>query len=560
MIYYSDKIKAEIMDIFWERIWLKLSVRVTGDDAGDKSFFLLDEKDRPIAVFNCEEKFNGYYEIALNITNIGNKRCIPEGRTRIAIGKKDDDFNGSYLSLNQRVSGRLKERAGHFIFGNGTNSFNVDFTSAVADVLEINVRIVKEEINEVTPKAQMKKAYRKNMRAFLRRLYKTERRKHLSGRKKPVILLFSEQNDGISTNLLSLKLRMLERVIDKDFEITESYRITVTSRHLGFTSWVNVVTKLARADYIFMDDHAPILDWLELDKRVVVTQIWHAGVGFKASGYSRWGHFASPAPFSCHRQYTYGIAGSKKVRPVFAEIWGIDPCMVLPTGLPRIDDFLNEDHRRMAIDKLKDRFKIVNGKKVILFAPTYRGKNRFGASYPYEKIDFKGLYKACGDKYVILFKMHPWVLSEVPIPENMKDRFLDVSSYSSINDLFYITDLLITDYSSNIYEYSLMRKPMLFYAFDEQDYEALRGFHVDYEAACPGKVVRNSKALIKAIEDEDFEFEKVEKYVEKNFDNTDTHCSDRIIDWILLGKLPEEIKEEMRNRNPISFGNTKRLK
>lgn len=559
MIYYSDKVKAEITDIFWERVWLKFTVKVTGDSIADKSFYILNDRDRCVCPLLCEEKFPGYYELSVNITNIGSRRCIPEGRFRVAIGKKKNEFNGSYLVLEKEIVARLKEKAGHFLFGNGTNSYNVDFVAAVADVLEFNVRIVKTDNGVSTPKTELKKVYRKNMRSFLRKLYRTERKKHFAEDKKPVILLFSEQNDGISTNLLSLKLRMLERVIDRDFEITESYRITVTSRHLGFTSWVNVVTKLARADYIFMDDHAPILDWLELDKKVVVTQLWHAGVGFKASGYSRWGHFASPAPFSCHRQYTYGIAGSKKVRPVFSEIWGIDACRVLPTGLPRIDDYLNEDHRKMTIDKLRDRFKIIRDKKVILFAPTYRGKNRFGASYPYEKIDFEGLKEACGDKFVVLFKMHPWVLEPVPIPDSCKDVFLDVSSYSAINDLFYITDLLVTDYSSNIYEYSLMGKPMLFYAFDEQDYENLRGFHVNYEEAAPGKVVRSSKAFIKAIKEEDFEVEKVKEYVDRNFDNIDTHCSDRIIDWVLLDKMPEDIRDEIMECDMASSGYTKRL-
>lgn len=100
--------------------------------------------------------------------------------------------------------------------------------------------------------------------------------------------------------------------------------------------------------------------------------------------------------------------------------------------------------------------------KVMLFAPTYRGMNKKEANYPFERIDFAGLYEACGGEYVVLFKMHPWVKDAVPIEEKYKDKFIDVGRYPNINDLFYITDLLVTDYSSNIFEYSLMKKPMLF--------------------------------------------------------------------------------------------------
>ena len=104
---------------------------------------------------------------------------------------------------------------------------------------------------------------------------------------------------------------------------------------------------------------------------------------------------------------------------------------------------------------------------MILFAPTYRGKNRKTAYYPYHMINFQRLYDFCGEEYVVLFKMHPWVSEAVPIEEAHKDRFVDANKYPNINDLFYITEILITDYSSNIFEYSLMRKPMLFFAFDK---------------------------------------------------------------------------------------------
>ena len=71
--------------------------------------------------------------------------------------------------------------------------------------------------------------------------------------------------------------------------------------------------------------------------------------------------------------------------------------------------------------------------------------------------------------------MHPWVSEPVPIQEGFRDKFIDVNLYPNINDLFYITDLLITDYSSNIFEYSLMKKPMLFFAYDKIQYSSGKG-------------------------------------------------------------------------------------
>ena len=142
----------------------------------------------------------------------------------------------------------------------------------------------------------------------------------------------------------------------------------------------------------------------------------------------------------------------------------------------------------------------------------------------------------------------------MPIPEEYKDRFADVGKYPNINDLFYVVDLLITDYSSNIFEYSLMRKPMLFFAFDEIQYSFSRGFHRSYEESAPGKICHTFDEVMDALENQDFEFEKVEEYVKMQFDHIDSHASDRVIDWILLGNIPEDIQktlDEIRAENEL---------
>jgi CDP-ribitol ribitolphosphotransferase len=144
--------------------------------------------------------------------------------------------------------------------------------------------------------------------------------------------------------------------------------------------------------------------------------------------------------------------------------------------------------------------------------------------------------------------MHPWVQMPVPIDEKYKDKFIDVGTYPNINDLFYITDLLITDYSSNIFEYSLMKKPMLFFAYDEIQYSFSRGFHRDYKESTPGKIVHNFKELLSAIENNDFEYEKVQEYIDEHFDYIDSNASDRVIDWLILDDMPEEFKKSIDNK------------
>jgi CDP-ribitol ribitolphosphotransferase len=100
--------------------------------------------------------------------------------------------------------------------------------------------------------------------------------------------------------------------------------------------------------------------------------------------------------------------------------------------------------------------------------------------------------------------------------------------------------VLITDYSSIIYEFSLLKRPMLFFAYDEQSYSAVRGFHRPYAETAPGKVCHTFDELLTALREEDFETWRGDRFREENFDNIDTHSSDRVIDWLILGDPPLE--------------------
>lgn len=554
------QITAYVTKIKWERIWLHLEVRIQYAEDADKeselSFYLINGLYEPKAKLKVEGKGEDTYKLKINITNPGNNLCLPQGTYSMAICQ-----NGCQVAKAEIAESLVKDMSNasrNFLYGGRAKIYSVTFYVTEGDEgLPFIMYVLASSRTAISapntqggkkgfdPKKELIKRYSKINKPFKTDMYWSYRKKYKHKSSKPVVLFMSEQSTSISTNLKAVKDRMLARGMDKDYVILESYRSSVTTPRMGLQSWRDTLKKMAMSDFIFLDDHAPLLDWLVIDKDTVITQLWHAGAGFKASGYSRWGHIGCPAPYSCHRQYKYGISGSKNIAHFFSEVWGINDSQVLPTGMPRIDEFLDESYRSKKTKELYKKYPMCKDKKVILFAPTYRGKNKASAHYPYELIDFKRLYELCGEDYVVLFKMHPWVADAVPIEEQYKDRFADVGKYPNINDLFYITELLITDYSSNIFEYSLMRKPMLFFAFDEIQYSFSRGFHRDYEESAPGKICHTFEEVLQAIEKEDFEYPKVEQYVEKHFDYIDSGASDRVIDWIILGKMPDFIKKEL---------------
>mgnify|MGYP001114676439 CR=1 FL=1 len=553
------QITARVTKITWERIWLHLEVEVAYAEDADKdsglAFYLINGLFEPKAKLKVTGVDGNTYKLKLNITNPGTGLCLPQGTYSLVICQNKRQM--AKAEIAESLVKDMSNASRNFLYGGRAKVYSVTFYVTEGDeglpfimyVLAggrtgISAPVAHNKKGFHT-KEELKKQYSKVNKPFKVDLYWKYRKKYKNKSKKTVILFMSEQSTSISTNLKAVKDRMIARGMDKDYVILESYRSSVTTPRMGLQSWLDTLKKMAMADFIFLDDHAPLLDWLIVDKDTTIIQLWHAGAGFKASGYSRWGHIGCPAPYSCHRQYKYGIAGSKNIAHFFSEVWGINDSQVLPTGMPRIDEFLDEDYRSRKTKELYAKYPMCKNKKVILFAPTYRGKNKATAYYPYELIDFERLYELCGDEYVVLFKMHPWVAAEVPIEEKYKDRFADVGKYPNINDLFYFTELLITDYSSNIFEYSLMRKPMLFFAFDEIQYSFSRGFHRAYEESAPGKVCHTFDEVLRAIVEKDFEYPKVEEYVEKHFDYIDSHASDRVIDWIILGQLPDSVKKDL---------------
>ncbi len=553
------QIIARVTKISWERIWLHLELQITFAPGADRdselSFFLVNGLFEPKAKLKVTQTDGDIYRMKVNITNPGTSLCLPQGTYSIIICQNQCQM--AKAEVAESLVKHMSSASRNFLYGGRAKVYSVTFYVTEGDEsLPFIMYVLAGGRTAISApavhtkkkfhlKQELKKKYSKINKPLKIDMYWAYRKKYKNKSKKPVIMFMSEQSTTISTNLKAVKDRMISRGMDKDYVIVESYRSSVTNPRMGLRSWMDTLRKMAMSDIIFLDDHAPVLDWLIVDKDTMIVQLWHAGAGFKSSGYSRWGHTGCPAPYGCHRQYKYGISGSRNISHFFSEVWGINDSQVLPTGMPRIDEFLDENYRKKKTKEIYEKFPICKNKKVILFAPTYRGTNKKNAHYPYELIDFGRLYELCGDEYVVLFKMHPWVADAVPVEEQYKDRFADASRYPNINDLFYFTELLITDYSSNIFEYSLMRKPMLFFAFDEIQYSFSRGFHRDYEESAPGKICHTFEEVLKAVEEKDFEYPKVEEYVEKHFDYIDSHACDRVIDWIILGQLPDFVKQDL---------------
>lgn len=200
----------------------------------------------------------------------------------------------------------------------------------------------------------------------------------------------------------------------------------------------------------------------------------------------RYSYFLSPSAF----------ASEKFISSFNMKELGIED-IVVETGYPR-NDFLFSYTEEDA-DEIRRGLGIPEGKRVILYAPTFRDNQHDGSGYTYDvHIDFDRLQKEIGNEYVILFRAHYFVANSFNF-DRYAGFIIDASRLDDITPLYVVSDVLITDYSSVFFDYANLRRPMLFYMYDLEEYEeGIRGFYFDIDEI-PGPKIRTEDELIKQI-------------------------------------------------------------
>lgn len=541
----QDQIIFEVSKISWERVFLNLEIST--NYIGKVEFRLERIKkanqiivlERVPLSFQNEE--NHRFLFVCNIVAMNGRSFLENGIWRIMASTAEKDY---VCYVAHEVAYHFDDYSRIFRYGS-KYAYNISFHTLTEDekylwfVMDSYFMIMNDRWNKrhyvqeaVTAFGKLKRIHMTVAICLIRMFYWLWA--HIFPKKGNRILLMSETRDCLWGNLKAIDNRIKERGLDQQFDISYSFRKAVGS-HMSIRSWVGLVFKLAQQDYIFVDDYVPIFGFLNLDSRTKLIQVWHAGEGFKAVGYCRFGKDGSPFPVgSCHKKYDYVLTGSQKLVKVFAEVFGIEESAFLPVGMPRLDGFLDDKKIRSFQEEFYGEYPALKNKKLILFAPTYRGTGQKDAYYDYSWLKLNEIYDFCKDKYVFLVKMHPFTNNSMSIPEEYKDRIIDFSLYSNINDLYYVTDILITDYSSNYYEYSLLKRPVVFFTPDREIYELSRGVHRGVRESAPGKVCDTFDELMETLRNEDFQIEKIHKFVEDNFGDYDGHAADHAIDQILL--------------------------
>ena len=174
-------------------------------------------------------------------------------------------------------------------------------------------------------------------------------------------------------------------------------------------------------------------------------------------------------------------------------------------GYPRNDLLSRADTAEVAA-RVRDRLGLPDGKRVVLYAPTWRDNQVYanGRRYRFDmRLDLERAWRELGQDHVFLIRGHHHMADDVPA--GMRGGFaINVTAYPDITELFLVSDVLVTDYSSAMFDYAVTGRPMLFFTYDLAEYrDSLRGFYFDFEAEAPGPLLASSAEVIEAVRDID---------------------------------------------------------
>jgi teichoic acid ribitol-phosphate primase len=275
-------------------------------------------------------------------------------------------------------------------------------------------------------------------------------------------------------------------------------------------------------------------------------QVWHACGAFKRFGYSvvdkAFGaDEAHVQSVRIHSNYDLCLVSAARFAGAYAEAFR-QPIERFNArlGIPRTDLFFDDERKARTAADLRRRYRIPEGRRVVLYAPTFRGERTTVARDPTD-LDLAELREALGADHVVLLRSHPFVrarLQRVRAGGGLGDFVIDVSDHPEMNDLMLVSDVLVTDYSSAMYEYALLGRPMAFFAPDHEDYERERGFYFDYRSGVPGPIFTTTRKLAAYLRTAEFDLERVRRFADESFDVADGGATSRFVEDVVGQAIP----------------------
>ena len=294
-----------------------------------------------------------------------------------------------------------------------------------------------------------------------------------------------------------------------------------------------LVREAATARFVFLDDASDIMSCMNLREGTDVVQLWHACGAFKKFGLSTseklfGGTRSEKLRHPFYSNLSLVTVSSSEIAWAYCEAMDLDDSIVQATGVSRTDVFFDEGFRAAATAYVRAALPAAGERKIVLYAPTFRGDSAHAAGP--DQLDVRELKRALGDEWFLVVKHHPFVKNPPAIPGDCSDFTCMAPAGMRIDELLCAADACVTDYSSIVFEYSLLDRPMAFFAYDLADYDDWRGFYYEYDAMTPGPVVGTTAELADYLEhvDERYDAQAMAAFRTRFMSACDGHATARI--------------------------------
>lgn len=296
---------------------------------------------------------------------------------------------------------------------------------------------------------------------------------------------------------------------------------------------------MARAKYFVNNGNFP--DFYEKRKGTIHLQTWH-GTPLKKLGYDiskdspSYYENNSPQLIRRNSRWDYLIGPNEYTSIILQRAFGFQKEMI-NSGYPRNDILYN--YKCEEVNEIRNKLGIDKDKKIILYAPTWRDSDFHGnaANQGYNlKFNIENFKRKFGDTYVLLLRLHYRDASRLAI--SLSDKtVMNVSFYDDIQELYLISDVLITDYSSVMFDYVNLKRPMIFYCYDYLKYKnKMRGCYFNFTESAPGPIVFDEEQLFDAIDNLNtikiVYKDNVDNFYDKFCEWEDGNASKRVVDTV----------------------------
>ncbi|MDD5960329.1 MAG: CDP-glycerol glycerophosphotransferase family protein [Methanobrevibacter wolinii] len=469
------------------------------------------------------------------IKNYDFEKVYPNAKDYLYIAKSNYFDEKWYSEHYNIVNKRRLDPAGHYLKIGGIKGYNPSTKFNSKNYFKANPDLKNLKINPLLHYEKYgKKEGREincsdnDVRLYNKYLFLTnDKIYHLTKR------LFRTKNNQILfyspwTNETEGELNENSKIIYDN--LSNKYdKIIYTRKRILTGDYWDLLHKFLESKVIIIDNGCSLLNNINLKNNQYIINIWHACGAFKKIGYDAPIYNGKTLDLFKKEfsQYTNFIVSSKNISKIYADAHGMDENNVLGLGVPRTDIFYDEEYKKNLLNKFYEDYPYLVNKKIILYAPTFRDNYKFKTGINWDKLSDK-----LDDDEVFIIKRH--IRIEEDLLEGKRYDNIFYLEDESIYTLMLASKLMISDYSSVIFEYSLLDKPLIHYCPDYEEYLSVRDFYLDFKTDLYGDIIEDPDELIDVLDKKNYKVnnKKLKLFFNKFMSACDGHSTERIIKLI----------------------------